>query len=509
MSLEPEATATRAGASSQPVTGSMLYDLIQCPHRVYADTFSVASERDEVSPFVRMLWERGSNFEAQVMGSRVAGYVDLTSVSRHERERLTREAMDRGEPLIYRGQISADDLLGMPDVLRKEVGGYVPGDIKSGAGEFGGDDEHEPKPKLHYAVQLALYVDILQRLSLAAGRRGFIWDVRGEEVSYDFDKPISERKPRTLWDEYLTAREGARSILSTVTVTRPAYSSTCKLCHWHTRCLSDLEAMDDLSLIPHLGRAKRDAMLDYIPTLAEFASMELHSFITKGRTPFARVGEKSLRTFHTRARLLKSPSPAPFLKESISLPLVSRELFFDIEVDPMREICYLHGIVERLEGDNATERFIGFFTEDESEQEEERAFAEAWAYLTADPNALVYYFSKYERTIYRKLQAKYPSVCTREDVEALFHPEKAIDLYFDVVFPATEWPTRDYSLKTLARYLGFNWRDENPSGAASIEWFDRWVKGRDPADRQRILEYNEDDCRATRVVLDGIRALAA
>ena len=26
--------------------------------------------------------------------------------------------------------------------------------------------------------------------------------------------------------------------------------------------------------------------------------------------------------------------------------------------------------------------------------------------------------------------------------------------------------------------------------------------------RQRILDYNEDDCRATRVLLDGIRALA-
>jgi hypothetical protein len=30
---------------------------------------------------------------------------------------------------------------------------------------------------------------------------------------------------------------------------------------------------------------------------------------------------------------------------------------------------------------------------------------------------------------------------------------------------------------------------------------------RDPAVRQQILDYNEDDCRATRVLLDGIRAL--
>jgi predicted RecB family nuclease len=35
------------------------------------------------------------------------------------------------------------------------------------------------------------------------------------------------------------------------------------------------------------------------------------------------------------------------------------------------------------------------------------------------------------------------------------------------------------------------------------------VRDRDPAMKQRILDYNEDDCKATRVLLDGIRALAA
>jgi predicted RecB family nuclease len=114
---------------------------------------------------------------------------------------------------------------------------------------------------------------------------------------------------------------------------------------------------------------------------------------------------------------------------------------------------------------------------------------------------------KYERTIYRKLRQKYPHVCTETDLELLFNPKHAIDLYFDVVLKATEWPTRDYSIKTLAKYLGFVWHDPHPSGAASIEWFDRWVQSRDPSIRQRIIEYNEDDCRATRVLLDGIRGL--
>ena len=43
--------------------------------------------------------------------------------------------------------------------------------------------------------------------------------------------------------------------------------------------------------------------------------------------------------------------------------------------------------------------------------------------------------------------------------------------------------------------------------AASIEWFHRWVETGDKDIRQRILDYNEDDCRATRVLLDGIRQL--
>jgi uncharacterized protein len=76
-----------------------------------------------------------------------------------------------------------------------------------------------------------------------------------------------------------------------------------------------------------------------------------------------------------------------------------------------------------------------------------------------------------------------------------------------VVKKATEWPTWDFSIKTLAKYLGFSWRDTHPSGAASIEWFHKWVETGDPAIRQRILDYNEDDCRATRVLRDALENL--
>jgi predicted RecB family nuclease len=96
---------------------------------------------------------------------------------------------------------------------------------------------------------------------------------------------------------------------------------------------------------------------------------------------------------------------------------------------------------------------------------------------------------------------------SENDIEEMFYSDYAVDLYLDVVKKNTEWPTNDYSIKTLAYYLGFRWRDESPSGAESIEWYHRWVDTGDVKIKERILKYNEDDCIATRVLLDGICSL--
>lgn len=492
-----------------PITASILYNVVHCPQRVALDAFGDPAARDEENAFVRLLWERGTLFERETIGKVDQPFLDLSHYEGAEKERLTLDAMQRGEPLIYSGRISADDLLGVPDLLRKETGGYVPGDIKSGAGEEGGGDDSDGKPKLHYAVQLALYVDVLERLKLSAGRRAFVWDIHGDEVPYDFTAPQGPKKPETLWDEYQAALAEAQAIFSREVSPQSAYSGVCKLCHWYTHCVAQLTAADDLTLIPFLGRPIRDAMQANLPTISDLAAANPEGFINGKKTIFPGVGADRLRLFHQRAVMLKGAPPKAYLRAPVALRVMPVELFFDIEVDPLRGICYLHGIVERRDGENDAERFVYFFAPEVSPEAEREAFAQAFAYLSQQPDAAIYYYSKYERTQYRKLQQKYPDVCTPDDVERLFDPALAIDLYGDVVIKATEWPTRDHSIKTLAKHLGFNWRDAHPSGAASVEWFDRWCRDHDPAVRQRILDYNEDDCRATRVLLDGIRALTS
>lgn len=486
------------------VTASLLYNLVACPHRVTMDINGDPAARDKPNAFVELLWERGSLYEHEVISRLTTPFIDLSQYSGAEKQRLTIEAMQRGEPFIYAGRITTGDLVGEPDLLRKEGAGYIAGDIKSGSGEEGPEDDS--KPKAHYAVQLALYTDILEQTGMSAGRRAFVWDIRGDEVPYDFTAPQGKRDPRTLWQDYQENLQDAREIIGGK-ATLPAASATCKLCHWYSACVRQLKEADDLTMIPELGRSKRDIMISRVRTVTNLAHADPATFIEGKKTVFPGIGPDTLRKFHQRAKLLSVKDAKPYLRAPIHLPSFDRELFFDIEVDPMRDVCYLHGFVERTGSDNGTERFVSAFADEPTPESERKAFADAWAYLQQSRPCAVYYYSKYERTIYRKLAQKFPGICTAEEIEDLFDPAHAIDLYNDVVKKATEWPTWDFSIKSLAKYLGFSWRDNHPSGAASIEWFHRWVETGDKAVRQRVLDYNEDDCRATRVLRDALQTL--
>ena len=495
--------------NSPSVTAAMLYDLVRCPRRVALDLYGDPSRKDPVSPFVQLLWERGTAFEQEVMAGAGVPFTDLSVLSGSEKERATLAAIQRGDTLIYAGRIQAGDLLGVPDLLRKSGNGYTAGDIKSGAGLDGGSDLEGGRPKHHYAVQLALYTDILERLGHSDGhRRPFVWDVHGDEIAYDLNRPVSSRSPETWWEYYRAMLDRARAIVQKTEDTRPACMSECKLCRWITLCREELRRACDLTLIPELGRSRRDVMLPRIRSIQQMAGAHLDNYISGRKTVFRGIGPDTLAVFRTRARLLTETGARAFATETLDLPDTDLELFFDVETDPFRDVCYLHGFVERRFGDSRNEKYIYFLAENPSDEAEREAFFDAMQYLRSRAGAAVYYYSSYERTTYRKLQQRYPDVADTGEIEALFASPLFVDLYTDVVRKKTEWPVNDYSIKTLARHLGFRWRDVSPSGAESIQWYHQWVETGDPDIRQRILDYNEDDCAATRVLLDGLRGLA-
>lgn len=487
------------------ITATQLYNFTQCPHRVYADVFIDPALKDPPNAFVELLWSQGVTHEADIVRN-LGVTADISVFPFADREKETRAAIARGEKLIYQGCLRSGDLIGMPDLLERKGQGYIPGDIKSGAGLEG--DETDGKLKKHYAAQLAHYANILEQEGLGAGHETFIIDKSGSRVPYMLDEPQGKRNAETWWNAYQRAIAQVRALLNQKTQTLPALGASCKLCTWYTHCKREVMTRDDLTQIAELGRSKRDAMLHSIPTVAALASCDPQIFFQGTKTEFPGIGQNTLVKFHERAKLLTTPGATPYLKTSVQLPVAEKEVYFDIEADPMRDIVYLHGFVERLHGQPQTARFVPCFAEDADPVGEEAAFQAAWDYLSERiRDSVIYYYSSYEKTAYRKLAEKFPTVCSVDDVDDLFGQTQMVDLYTKIIKPCTEWPTFDQSIKTLAVYLGFHWRDTNPSGAASIEWYNQWIETGDPAIKQRILDYNEDDCLATGVVVDGIKEL--
>lgn len=490
------------------VSASQLYNYYQCPHKIWQDKFGPKEEEiQETNPFVQLLWDKGVQHEEKVVSGLYGTYVDLSQGTITERIQKTNHAIAAKEKLLYQPVLSTQGLYGIPDLLELQPDGtYLPIDIKSGMGFEGQTDDSEGQQKKHYALQLCMYVDILTSMSLCSSRQAFIIDGDGVRVTYELDKVLNARTGETFWQYYEQTLHNVTQILSGAKSNEPAMAGVCKLCSWYYVCKKWCSDHDDPTQLFYLGRSVRDKLKTEIQvsTVADVAVMDVADLLARKKADksfLKGLGDSTLQSAKRRAEMFLQKTP-PVAYTPITLPVVAYELFFDIEDDPTQDFVYLHGIYVR---ENGKEYFKDFTADHISPAAEEKAWKDFWDYIhsLAPGSFAVYYYSSHEKTIYFKLQKKYPGVISEEALKSFFENQNVIDLY-SVVLKQTDWPLGSYSIKELATYLGFKWRDATPSGALSIQWFNEYIRDRDPKQLQRILEYNEDDCKATMVLKDGL-----
>lgn len=68
------------------ITPSILYDYIQCPHKVWRDKHGPKEEEVvEDNPFVQLLWEKGVQHEKQVISDFGEAFEDISQGTIEER----------------------------------------------------------------------------------------------------------------------------------------------------------------------------------------------------------------------------------------------------------------------------------------------------------------------------------------------------------------------------------------------------------------------------------------
>ncbi|MFH0777925.1 MAG: TM0106 family RecB-like putative nuclease [Candidatus Eisenbacteria bacterium] len=468
------------------IMATHIYNYGRCPHRVYLDAFGDRSLMDPESDFEKILWERGHVHEGKVLEH--LG-LSVREVEGEDFDRLAAETlslMREGERFIYQGFITTPSMRGRPDLLERTPGEsrfgrhyYVPVEIKSGSAFA---DEESEKMKEHYGLQLCFYADVLERLQGTRPDLGKIIDNKYRTVSFDL---------RSVEKDYRKALSEVGSILSKRASSEPCIGGTCKQCHWHSFCLAWARKHDDVTLIYRLNRARRDdlraAGIKTIKDLAELAGKAERPLLAKTR-PHA------LEPLVRRAAVMKSGKP--IVHHPVEFPPAETELFFDIETEPLEEICYLYGVIER---EKKGQRYVSFFA-DRSE-DEERAWRDFWGYVARIRDYHVYHYASYERTVLTKLAERFE--CSPQLLEEFFG--KSTDL-FRVVEKHTDWPSHSYSIKLVSRCLGFGYSDADPGGLKAAKWYADYVQSPEENAplKEKILQYNKEDCEAMIVLKDWL-----
>ena len=268
----------------------------------------------------------------------------------------------------------------------------------------------------------------------------------------------------------------------------------CSLCHWYSYCHNIAQTTQHLSLIPGVTPKRYEYLqqlgVDSFPALVKVSPTRLEE--TLGYD-IARQLKQQITSIQSDRPVVRSSFD---LVNTQPIPSDAIELYFDIEAEPERQTDYLLGVllVDRVAN---TEKFHAFLAE--KLEDEGKIWQEFLDFIAQYPDAPIFHYSEYEADTIKRLGRLYGTPKSQQK-EIL---SRLVDLHFWVT-KAVIFPVESYSLKALANWMGFYWRETKGSGDQSVCWYDRWLKTQDRTLLGLILSYNEDDCRATRHLKDWL-----
>ncbi len=453
------------------ITGHTVLKYNISPFLVWCDAFAPAEEREPQSKYMHLLFERGIDHEKAVRASLYKDAVQIPIVSFETGFQQVLEECKKGvriltsAPLFY----LQEDAYGITDVLERSdshssVFGshhYVVKEIKSAK-----HIKHE------YIMQTAFYNYVLGRIQGFTPPKFYLINREQKEFEYSFEDYEEELK-LTLAD--------IKEIFNGKKV-----SPTAKSCKWpwEAYCNKQAISQNDVSIIPNVGRAMKKQLNSVgIMTIQQLASQPVNLDIT----------ENTLKKIKLYAQAWVDKKPIVLSKPR--LPKSDVELFLDFEgTDELQteeglvKVDYLIGLLIK---DDSGAHFRPFVAENLAD--EGRMLHDFLAFMKKYPDAPIYHYGPYEKTHFRALSEKY-----KIDMSDIL--KRMVDV-LSLVKKNVIFPTLTMSLKEISKFLGFKYRGM-ADAQESIVLYLQFLETKERELLKRILDYNEDDVRATMVIKD-------
>jgi uncharacterized protein len=451
----------------------MVYWLTKSPFMVWCDLFAPKEEKEEYSAFTRSLMERGTAFE-QLYDKSFPSVSHIDFDDLEDGFKKTKELMKQGADIIVGMPLidSAHGLQGIADVLvkkstHKSVFGrfhYVVQEVKSG---------NELKDE--YILQAAFYHLIIGR-------------VQGYSPLYFYvvtmEKDGSPLAHKIEFERYERRIKDALVMIQQIDDEKFVPPPNVKECDepWSGYCRKKAIEADDVSLVANAGNDKQIFLRPAgITTVAKLAKVQ---------GPVPGIADTKLEQLRKCAIAFKDGKSS--LIQEVKLPASETELFIDFEgadVDGVKRE-YLLGVLERCKDKESFHAFVAKTT-----KEEGKMIKDAFAFLAKHPDAPIYHYASYEKTAIKALADRY-----RLDAKPfLARMTDLLQVCKRCVAPSTS----TFQLKDFGKALGADWR-EGMNAAQSMVLYAEFQKTKDAKLMQKIIDYNEDDVRATALVKDWL-----
>lgn len=316
-----------------------------------------------------------------------------------------------------------------------------------------------------------------------------------------------------LRDEFAHLTYERLAIVDQLVPTQPSRIGECRDCRWWGQCEAELLARDDVSLVVNgmVADTLRAEGITTVTRLAELTPADEPEQWSNGSFSDAIAAARCHRTGDVMVR------------RSAKTPITRADVEVDVDMESYGEDgAYLWGtlLTDRADPDRpvvyrpfATWRPLPSTTEAQS-------FAAFWSWLheemaaaqTQGKTFAAYCYSEQAENRWLRGSAErfagMPGIPSRAEVDDFIRSPQWVDVYAAV--SANFFCPKGKGLKRVAPVAGFSWRDGEANGAASMDWYCAAVglggAQPDPVQRTRLLEYNEDDVWATKVLrewMDG------
>jgi predicted RecB family nuclease len=321
---------------------------------------------------------------------------------------------------------------------------------------------------------------VLAQLQGNRPEQGGVLDARGRILTLPLSKGLKrgERLLNALSAMQLNAK-GPPLVLNT----------HCQICEFQNRCRAQALEEDNLSLL----RGISEGEITKLNRKGIFTINQLSYTFRPRRIKKRAKNPAHSHYFALQARALREHKV--FVHGSPKLDVQDTRIYLDIEGVPADHSYYLVGLV--IDQSGALDQ-KSFWADDKNH--ELSLFMEVLNHIKQYQKYTLLHYGAYEVRALRNVQRRLPT----EYANQIEHVLKQAVNVLSVITPFIYFPVYSNSLKDIAGYLGHKWSVDSPSGAHALLWRREWHESRDDQLKQRLIQYNIEDCLALKLVTEFI-----